>query len=96
MIVKHNNPCGAALGNTPEEAFSRARECDPESAFGGIIAFNREVDETAAEEIAGMFAEVIIAPGFSEKALMLLSARKKPPGASLRRHGYRRRGSVGT
>ena len=76
VIVKHNNPCGAALGKTPEEAFSRARECDPESAFGGIIAFNREVDETAAEEIAGMFSEVLIAPGFSEKALMLLSARK--------------------
>ncbi len=76
VIVKHNNPCGAALGATPAEAFSRARECDPESAFGGIIAFNREVDETAAEEIAGMFAEVVIAPGFSEKALMLLSARK--------------------
>ena len=50
--MKHNNPCGAALGNTPAEAFSRARECDPESAFGGIIAFNVEVDETAAEEIA--------------------------------------------
>ena len=76
VIVKHNNPCGAALGSTPAEAFSRARECDPESAFGGIIAFNREVDETAAEEIAGMFSEVVIAPGFSEKALMLLSARK--------------------
>ncbi|MXZ13239.1 MAG: bifunctional phosphoribosylaminoimidazolecarboxamide formyltransferase/IMP cyclohydrolase [Candidatus Dadabacteria bacterium] len=76
VIVKHNNPCGAALGATPAEAFSRARECDPESAFGGIIAFNREVDETAAEEVASMFAEVIIAPGFSEKALMLLSARK--------------------
>lgn len=76
VIVKHNNPCGAALGATPAEAFSRARECDPESAFGGIIAFNVEVDETAAEEIAGMFAEVVIAPGFSEKALMLLGARK--------------------
>ncbi|MCY3985482.1 MAG: bifunctional phosphoribosylaminoimidazolecarboxamide formyltransferase/IMP cyclohydrolase [Candidatus Dadabacteria bacterium] len=76
VIVKHNNPCGAALGNSPSEAFSRARECDPESAFGGIIAFNREVDETVAEEIAGMFAEVLIAPVYSEKALMLLSARK--------------------
>ncbi len=76
VIVKHNNPCGAALGATPAEAFSRARECDPESAFGGIIAFNVEVDETAAEEIAGMFAEVVIAPGFSEKALMLLGTRK--------------------
>jgi len=76
VIVKHNNPCGAALGDTPAEAFSRARECDPESAFGGIIAFNREVDETAAEEIAGMFAEVVIAPGFSEKALMLLGTKK--------------------
>lgn len=76
VIVKHNNPCGAALGDTPAEAFSRVRECDPESAFGGIIAFNREVDEAAAEEIAGMFAEVLIAPGFSEKALMLLSGRK--------------------
>ncbi len=76
VIVKHNNPCGAALGDTPAEAFSRARQCDPQSAFGGIIAFNKEVDETAAEAIADMFAEVVIAPGFSEKALALLSAKK--------------------
>ncbi len=76
VIVKHNNPCGVALGSTPAEAFSRARECDPQSAFGGIIAFNREVDETAAERITDMFCEVVMAPGFSEKALMLLSARK--------------------
>ncbi len=76
VIVKHNNPCGAALGRTPAEAFSRAKSCDPESAYGGIVAFNREVDEAAAVETAGMFVEVLAAPGFSEKALSVLSKRK--------------------
>lgn len=76
VIVKHNNPCGAALGATSAEAFVRARSCDPESAFGGIIAFNRQVDDDAAAEVAGMFAEVVIAPWFSERALETLSERK--------------------
>ena len=76
VIVKHNNPCGVALRETPVEAFLGAKECDPESAFGGIIAFNVEVDEAAAAQIAQMFAEVLIAPGFSEKAIELLSERK--------------------
>ena len=75
-IVKHNNPCGTALGASAAEAFIRARSCDPESAFGGIIAFNAQVDEDAAAEVAKMFAEVVIAPWFSERALEALSERK--------------------
>ena len=76
VVVKHNNPCGVAFGATPAEAFLGARSCDPESAFGGIIAFNAQVDEDAAAEVAKMFAEVVVAPWFSEKALEALSERK--------------------
>ena len=76
VIVKHNNPCGVALGQTPLDAFLRAKSCDPESAFGGIVAFNCEVDETTATEVGKMFIEVLVAPGFSEKALEALSERK--------------------
>lgn len=76
VIVKHGNPCGAALGDSPAEALERAKSCDPESAFGGIVAFSVPVDESAAESVAGMFVEVVIAPGFSEKALSILSKKK--------------------
>jgi phosphoribosylaminoimidazolecarboxamide formyltransferase/IMP cyclohydrolase len=55
VIVKHNNPCGVATAESPLQAFLKAKECDPESAFGGIVAFNTEVDETAAEELAVCF-----------------------------------------
>ncbi len=76
VIVKHNNPCGVATAESPLQAFLKAKECDPESAFGGIVAFNTEVDETAAEELAGMFLEVVIAPGYTQKALNLLSTKQ--------------------
>ena len=56
-IIKHGNPCGAALGSDPRTAFDRALECDPLSAFGGVIAFNRGVDGRAAEAIAKHFFE---------------------------------------
>jgi phosphoribosylaminoimidazolecarboxamide formyltransferase/IMP cyclohydrolase len=85
VIVKHNNPCGVATGETPLEAFLKAKECDPESAFGGIVAFNREVDESTASELAAMFLEVVIAPAYTEKAIYLLSTKsnlrvmKTPP-----------------
>src|SRR5207247_5434626 len=68
-IIKHNNPCGVALGATPVEAYVKARETDPLSAFGGVIAFNRPVDLAAAKEITSTFVEVVIAPGFAEDAL---------------------------
>ena len=76
VIVKHNNPCGVAVNDNVAKAFLNAKQCDPVSAFGGIIAFNRDVDEETAAEIAKIFVEVVIAPGYSEKALELFSAKK--------------------
>jgi phosphoribosylaminoimidazolecarboxamide formyltransferase/IMP cyclohydrolase len=76
VIVKHNNPCGVATGETVLEAFLKARECDPESAFGGIVAFNSEVDENTASELSAMFLEVVIAPAYAEKAISLLSTKQ--------------------
>ncbi len=75
-IIKHTNPCGAGVAGAPAEAFTRAKATDPVSAFGGVIAFSGLVDETAAKEIAEMFAEVIIAPDFTEEAKQVLSAKK--------------------
>ncbi|HEU4685907.1 MAG TPA: bifunctional phosphoribosylaminoimidazolecarboxamide formyltransferase/IMP cyclohydrolase [Nitrospira sp.] len=75
-IIKHNNPCGVALGTTPVEAYVKARETDPVSAFGGVIAFNRPVDLPAAKEITSTFVEVVIAPGFTEEALAELKRKK--------------------
>ncbi len=76
VIVKHNNPCGVALGTTPVDAYVKARETDPVSAFGGVIAFNRPVDLAAAKEITSTFVEVVIAPGFAEDALVELKRKK--------------------
>jgi len=75
VVVKHNNPCGIATDESVVEAFLKAKACDPVSSFGGIVAFNREVDEATASELAGMFLEVVIAPSFSEKALEVLSTK---------------------
>jgi phosphoribosylaminoimidazolecarboxamide formyltransferase/IMP cyclohydrolase len=75
-IIKHGNPCGVALGRGGADAFRKALECDPESAFGGVIALNLPVDRAAAEAIAEAFYEGVIAPGFEEGAREVL-ARKK-------------------
>jgi len=75
VIVKHNNPCGAALAEGPLEAFQKALASDPQSAFGGIVAFNRTVDGAVAQALAPTFWEVILAPGFTEEALGLLKAK---------------------
>ncbi|MGE0126997.1 MAG: bifunctional phosphoribosylaminoimidazolecarboxamide formyltransferase/IMP cyclohydrolase [Blastocatellales bacterium] len=75
-IIKHTNPCGVGVAATPAEAFAKAKATDPVSAFGGIIAFSGLVDEVAAKEIAEMFAEVIIAPDFTESAKQVLAAKK--------------------
>jgi len=75
-IIKHTNPCGAATGGTVLEAYRRALEADPVSAFGGVIGINREVDGAAAEEIAKLFVEAIVAPGFTKEALERFSAKK--------------------
>jgi phosphoribosylaminoimidazolecarboxamide formyltransferase/IMP cyclohydrolase len=75
-IIKHTNPCGVGVSNSALDAFQRAKSTDPVSAFGGIIAFSSLVDEATAREIAEMFAEVIIAPDFSDEARKVLAAKK--------------------
>ena len=77
VIVKHANPCGVALGNDILQAYQRAFSCDPNSAFGGIIAFNRELDgPTAAAICERQFVEVIIAPGVSAEATAAVAEKK--------------------
>ncbi len=76
VAVKHNNPCGAAVGETIHEAIQKAIESDPKSIFGGVLAFNREVDAKVCEMIKDIFLECLIAPSFSEDALKLLSSKK--------------------
>ncbi len=75
-IIKHNNPCGAAVADSPAPAFERALECDPVSAFGSVIAFNHSVDGLTAEKMSGLFVEVVIAPGFCAEALKIFSRKK--------------------
>jgi phosphoribosylaminoimidazolecarboxamide formyltransferase / IMP cyclohydrolase len=74
-IIKHANPCGVALGASLADAYRKALACDPISAYGGILAFNRTLDGEAAEEIARLFTEVIIAPDADEDARGILSKR---------------------
>ncbi|TMO91073.1 bifunctional phosphoribosylaminoimidazolecarboxamide formyltransferase/inosine monophosphate cyclohydrolase, partial [Pseudoalteromonas sp. S3178] len=74
VIVKHANPCGVSVGENILSAYDRAFKTDPTSAFGGIIAFNRELDGDTAEAIvARQFVEVIIAPSISEEAAQIVS-----------------------
>jgi len=75
-IIKHNNPCGVALGNSVTQAYERALSCDPISAFGGIVAFNAPVDATVAKQLKELFLEVVIAPGFTPDALALFEPKK--------------------
>jgi phosphoribosylaminoimidazolecarboxamide formyltransferase/IMP cyclohydrolase len=85
-IIKHTNPCGTATGKTLAEAYLRALECDPVSAFGGVIGVNRPVDGAAANEMAKLFLEVIAAPAFDEDAKAVFASKKNlrlvevPPG----------------
>ena len=89
-VIKHANPCGVATHDDITEAYIRANACDPVSAFGGIVAVNREVPLSLAEELSKVFTEVIIAPSFEEKAIEKLSEKKNiriieanPPGSLL-------------
>ncbi|MBW4706509.1 bifunctional phosphoribosylaminoimidazolecarboxamide formyltransferase/IMP cyclohydrolase [Roseobacter sp. YSTF-M11] len=75
-IIKHANPCGVARGKTLKEAYGRAFDCDRTSAFGGIIALNQPLDAATAEEISGIFTEVVIAPGAEEAARDIFGAKK--------------------
>lgn len=86
VIIKHNNPCGTAEQTTLRDAYLKALACDPVSAFGGVLAFNREVDTATAEEVAKLFVECIAAPGFADRAKEIFAAKKNlrllelPPG----------------
>ncbi len=76
VIIKHTNPCGTGIGKDLAEAYGKALASDPVSAFGGIIGLNREVDKTTAQEVAKLFVEAVIAPGYSKEALVALEAKK--------------------
>ncbi|MBZ9688141.1 bifunctional phosphoribosylaminoimidazolecarboxamide formyltransferase/IMP cyclohydrolase [Clostridium estertheticum] len=74
--LKHNTPCGVAIGSSVLETYKKAYDCDPMSIFGGIVAFNKKVDSETAEELAAIFLEVVIAPAFDEAALKILKGKK--------------------
>jgi phosphoribosylaminoimidazolecarboxamide formyltransferase / IMP cyclohydrolase len=76
VIVKHNNPCGVAVAETAAAAYEKALSCDPISAFGGVIAINRVVDETLARLLSTNFVEVLWAPGYTEEAMEILTVKK--------------------
>jgi phosphoribosylaminoimidazolecarboxamide formyltransferase/IMP cyclohydrolase len=101
VIVKHANPCGVAVAESPLAAYSKAWQTDPTSAFGGIIAFNRELDGAAAEMVAKQFVEVLIAPSFTKEALAIMSAKQNVrvlqislgnTAQSVNKHDYKRVG----
>jgi phosphoribosylaminoimidazolecarboxamide formyltransferase/IMP cyclohydrolase len=93
-ILKHNNACGIATRPSLEEAYDTALACDPVSAFGGVLIANRPIDECTAEKIHPLFCEVVIAPGFTDKALQILKGKtnrillqqkqQKPSGIQVR------------
>ncbi len=96
VSIKHNTPCGAALGATVAEAFARARACDPVSAYGGIAALNRGVDAAAAKELTDLFLECVIAPSYDGAARAALAAKKnlrllEAPRLGSPREGWKRR-----
>ena len=74
--LKHNTPCGVAIGESVLEVYKKAHDVDPDSIFGGIVAINRTIDKATAEEMSKIFLEVIAAPGYDEEALEVLRAKK--------------------
>ena len=76
VIIKHNNPCGAAVGRDALAAYQRAFACDPMSAYGGIVCLNRRVDRALAQAIVDQFAEVVFAPGYDDDAVEVLCAKR--------------------
>jgi phosphoribosylaminoimidazolecarboxamide formyltransferase / IMP cyclohydrolase len=91
-IIKHNNPCGAAVGADLRDAFEKALATDPQSAFGGVFCFNRAVDRRLAERLHSMFVEVVFAPRYDEDALALLQQK---PNIRILENRERRRVPVG-
>ena len=75
-IIKHTNPCGVAVGDTLTEAYERALSCDPVSAFGSVVGFNRPVDVATAQVLSKLFIEAVIAPSFEEEAVAILRRKK--------------------
>ena len=75
VIIKHNNPCGVAVGSGPLEAYQRAFACDPMSAFGGVVCLNRPVDRELAEVLAGQFIELLFARGYDDEAIEVLTQK---------------------
>jgi phosphoribosylaminoimidazolecarboxamide formyltransferase/IMP cyclohydrolase len=90
-VVKHANPCGLAVGDDIAQAYVKAHATDPVSAYGGVVAANRPVTATMAEALAGVFTEVVVAPGYEPQALAVLTARKN---LRLLRSAPRRRGGA--
>ena len=76
VILKHNNPCGASISNSASNSFKNALKCDPVSAFGGIVAFNANVDKEAALNLKDIFLECVVAPSFDKEALEILKTKK--------------------
>lgn len=98
VIIKHANPCGVAIGATALDAYNKAFQTDPTSAFGGIIAFNRELDGKAAEAVAKQFVEVLIAPSFTSEAKQIFAAKQNvrlleiPLGKGVNAYDFKRVG----
>ncbi|HEY7926707.1 MAG TPA: bifunctional phosphoribosylaminoimidazolecarboxamide formyltransferase/IMP cyclohydrolase [Candidatus Dormibacteraeota bacterium] len=76
-VIKHTNPCGFAVGSDIADAYRRAYECDPQSAYGGIVALNRPLDEATAEQLAATFLEAVVLPAISDAAASRLAARQR-------------------
>jgi phosphoribosylaminoimidazolecarboxamide formyltransferase / IMP cyclohydrolase len=91
-IIKHNNPCGCAVGSSAVEAYEKAFACDPLSAFGGVLCFNRTVDKEVAEALVKQFAEIVFAPRFTEEALEILQTK---PNMRILEDNERRRPNIG-
>ncbi len=92
VIVKHANPCGVAVGKDALEAYSKAFQTDPTSAFGGIIAFNRVVDGAAAQAVSKQFVEVLMAPGYTPEALAVFKAKANVRVLEISLEGIKRDG----
>ena len=94
VIIKHNNPCGAAVAGDVTTAYQRARDCDPVSAYGGVVVVNRPVDGALGEMLAGTFVEVLCAPGYDDAALRALTV-KPTRGSCERASGAAQPGRAG-
>ena len=90
-IIKHANPCGIAVGADVAEAHRKAHECDPVSAFGGVIAVNRPVSVEMAEQVAEVFTEVVVAPAYEDGAVEILAGQEERAPPRVRAAAPRRR-----